>query len=243
MSFKLEERTGNVGIFSEVQVMLILCRRLREEIESLRAKWDDEVLNSATWAKEKSRLEIKLGDVQRSYEDAITAHNDSQSKVVTLLSQVQSLRTQNEQLGAANDVLQKEKQTLERRLKEVTKSLDDLAVGDSPGMRNAAGIDKEILDLKNTLAQKEDVAAAAVEKMRRAEALATDTQRDLAGEREANVTLHKDKAALEKQVKDLQLKLVDLETKSYATTSHDVRFLHQRVQDVSCHNFSSGEVY
>lgn len=30
--------------------------RLRDELEELRSKWDDEVLNSSTWAKEKSRL-------------------------------------------------------------------------------------------------------------------------------------------------------------------------------------------
>lgn len=190
------------------------------------------MLNSATWAKEKSRLEIKLSDVQRSYDDAIAAHNDAQSKTVALLSQVQNLRTQNEQLSTANEAFVKEKKTLERRLQEVTKSLDDLAKGDDIGMRNAAGIDKEMLELKASLAQKEDMATAAVEKMRRAEALAAETQRDIASEREANVGLHKDKAALEKQVKDLQLKLVDLETKSYSTTSHDVRHLHQRVQEV-----------
>ena len=208
-------------------------RRLREEVEAMRAKWDDEVLNSATWAKEKSRLEIKLQDVQRSYDDTAAAHNDSQSKLVTLLSQVQNFRTQNEQLSAANEAFQKEKKTLERRLQEVTKSLDDLAKGDDLGMRNAAGIDKEMLELKTNLAQKEDMATAALEKMRRAEALVAETQRDIASEREANVSLHKDKAALEKQVKDLQLKLVDLETKSYSTSSHDVRFLHQRVQEVN----------
>ncbi|KAI5843390.1 P-loop containing nucleoside triphosphate hydrolase protein [Morchella snyderi] len=71
-----------------------------------------------------------------------------------------------------------------------------------------------------------------VEKMRRAEALAVETQRDIAAERETNVSLHKERASLEKQVKDLQLKLVDLETKSYSTTSHDVRFLHGRVQEL-----------
>jgi myosin protein heavy chain len=93
-------------------------------------------------------------------------------------------------------------------------------------------MDRELLELKGTLQQQEDVAAAAVEKMRRAEALATETQRDIAAEREANFSLHKEKAQLEKLAKDLQLKLVDLETKSYSTTSHDVRFLHTRVQEV-----------
>ena len=41
--------------------------RLREELEDLRSKWDDEVLNSSTWAKG----EIKNGaDLARSWQVA-----------------------------------------------------------------------------------------------------------------------------------------------------------------------------
>lgn len=207
-------------------------RRLREEVEDLRAKWDDEVLNSSTWAKEKSRLEIKLQDLSQSHDDAVAAHNEAQGRVVSLLAQVRSLRTNVDEVNSEREALQKEKRSIEQRLAQANQRLEDLANGESPSMRNAAGMDRELLDLKGALQQQEDVAAAAVEKMRRAEALAVETQRDIAAERETNVSLHKERASLEKQVKDLQLKLVDLETKSYSTTSHDVRFLHGRVQEV-----------
>jgi myosin heavy chain 9/10/11/14 len=46
------------------------------------------------------------------------------------------------------------------------------------------------------------------------------------------VQLNKEKAALEKSLKDTQLRLVDLETKGYSSASQDVRFLHGRVQEV-----------
>jgi myosin protein heavy chain len=101
-------------------------------------------------------------------------------------------------------------------------------------MRNAATYDRELLELKSGLAQQEDIAAAAVGKMRRAEALAQELQKDIVAEREANVQLHKDKAAVEKSLKDLQLRLVDLETKGYGgSAGKDVRFLHGRIQEVS----------
>jgi myosin protein heavy chain len=94
--------------------------------------------------------------------------------------------------------------------------------------------DRELLELKSGLAQQEDIAAAAVGKMRRAEALAQELQKDIVAEREANVKLHKDKAAVEKGLKDLQLRLVDLETKGYSgSAGKDVRFLHGRIQEVS----------
>lgn len=206
--------------------------RMREELEDLRSKWDDEVLNSSTWAKEKSRLEMTLQDLASSRVEAVNAHNEAQSKMVSLLSQVRNLRTSVDDIAAERDMLQKEKRGLEARLAEAGERLEELARSESPSMRNAAGMDRELLQLKSSLAQQEDVAAAAVGKMRRAEALVTEMQKDVVAERENNVALHKDKASLEKSVKDLQLRLVDLETKGYSSASQDVRFLHKRIQEV-----------
>jgi myosin protein heavy chain len=208
--------------------------RLREEIEEMRSKWDDEVLNSSTWAKEKSRLEMTLQVISNSRDEAANAHNEAQSKIVNLLSQVRNLRTNVDDLAAERDSAIEEKRRLESRLQEAADKLDDLSRSDSPAMRNAATYDRELLELKSGLAQQEDIAAAAVGKMRRAEALAQELQKDIVAEREANVQLHKDKASVEKGLKDLQLRLVDLETKGYSgSAGKDVRFLHGRIQEVS----------
>ena len=206
---------------------------LREELDELRSKWDDEVLNSSTWAKEKARLEMTLADLSTSREEAVEAHNDAQSKIVSLLSQVRDLRTTTDDIAAERDMLMKEKRALETRLAEAGGRLEDLARGESPSMRNAAGMDRELLHLKSELAQKEDVAEAAIGKMRRAEALVTEMQKDVAAERETNVGLHREKAALEKSVKDLQGRVVDLETKGFSSASQDVRFLNGRIKEVS----------
>ncbi len=207
--------------------------RLRDELEELRSKWDDEVLNSSTWAKEKSRLEMTLQDLSASRQEAVSAHNEAQGKIVNLLSQVRSLRNSMDDVAAERDMLLKEKRGLEARLSEASDRLEDLARGESPSMRNAAGMDRELLDLKSQLAQQEDVAAAAVGKMRRAEALTTEMQKDVVAERETNVTLHKEKAALEKVVKDLQGRVMELETKGFSSASQDVRFLNGRVKEVN----------
>lgn len=206
--------------------------RIREELEELRSKWDDEVLNSSTWSKEKARLESTVSDLQSSRDEAVNAHNDAQSKIVSLLSQVRSLRSSADDVAAERDMLQREKRSLEARLEEAKAGLEDLARGESPSLRNAAGMDRELLELKSNLAQHEDIAAAAVEKMRRAEALASEMQKDIVAEREMTVQLNKEKAALEKNLKDVQVRLVDLETKGYSSASQDVRFLNGRVQEV-----------
>ncbi|KAJ5775657.1 uncharacterized protein N7511_000668 [Penicillium nucicola] len=209
--------------------------RLREELEDLRSKWDNEVINSSTWAKEKSRMDVVLQDVTNSRDEAVNAHNEAQSKVVSLLSQVRTLRTSVEDTTAERDLLLKDKKMLEGRLAEAGERLEDLAKGESPSMRNAASMDRELLELKSKIAQQEDVSAAAVGKMRRADALATEMQKEVTAEREANAQLFKEKAALEKSLKEAQLRCVDLETKSYSSGSQDVRFLHKRIKELETH--------
>ena len=206
--------------------------RIRDELEELRSRCHEEVLNSSTWAKEKSRLEITLQDLSSSREEAVNAQNDAQNKIALLQSQIRNLRTSVDDITAERDMLQKEKRGLETRLTEAGDRLSDLSQGESPSRRNGVGMDRELLDLKSHLAQQEDVAAAAMEKMRRAEALATEMQKDVVVEREANAKLHKEKAALEKIIKDLHGRVVHLETKGYSSASQDVRFLNGRVQEV-----------
>ncbi|CAG8949018.1 hypothetical protein HYFRA_00002146 [Hymenoscyphus fraxineus] len=206
--------------------------RLREELDELRSKWDDEVLNSSTWSKEKARLETTLSDLSASRDEAVNAHKDAQEKIVGFLSQVRSLRTTIDDLNAERDILHREKRGLEARLEEAKAGLDDLSRSDSPALRNAAGIDRELLELKSSLAKQEDVSAAAVGKMKRAEALAAEMQKDIVAEREMTAQLNKEKAALEKSLKEHQMKLIDLETKGYSSASQDVRFLHGRVQEL-----------
>ncbi|KAJ6260674.1 Myosin-11 [Drechslerella dactyloides] len=207
-------------------------QRLREEVDEMRVKWEDELLNSNTATKERARLEVKLADMTTSHEQAVSAHNEIQARLVSLLSQNRTLRESVEEAHAERDQLQKDKKAIEQRLSDASRRLEELANGDSSTVRVAAGMDREILDLKTSLAQQEDVAAAAVDKMRRSDALAAELQRDLAQQRDENADLHKEKSTLERSMRDLQLKVMDMETKSYTTGSKDVKMLHSRIQEL-----------
>ncbi|OAA40198.1 myosin-11 (Myosin heavy chain) [Beauveria brongniartii RCEF 3172] len=206
--------------------------RLREELDDLRSKWDDEVLNSSTWSKEKARMEATLSDVSASREEAANAHSEAQGKVVSLLSQVRTLRTSVDEITAERDRLMREKRSVESRLEEAKAGLDGLARGDSASLRDAANMDKEILELKSNLAKQEDVATAAVEKMRRSEALVAEMQKEVVMERENNASVLSQKAAVERTLNEAQLKLVDLETKGFSSASQDIKFLHRRIQEL-----------
>ncbi|KAL5596575.1 hypothetical protein BROUX41_006800 [Berkeleyomyces rouxiae] len=208
--------------------------RLREELDELRSKWDDEVLNSSTWSKEKTRLQGTLADVSASREEAVNAHNEAQGKIVTLLSQVRSLRSSVDEISAERDALAREKRGLETRFAEAKAGLDSLASSEATGasIRDAASADKLILELKADVAQKDDIATAAIEKMRRAEALATEAQKDAAVERDMCTKLAEQKASVEKKLREVQVKLVDLETKGFKSASGDIKFLHKRIQEL-----------
>ncbi|KKF93573.1 Myosin type-2 heavy chain 1 [Ceratocystis platani] len=208
--------------------------RLREELEELRSKWDDEVLNSSTWSKEKARLEGTLADVASSRDEAVNAHNEAQGKIVTLLSQVRSLRSSVDEISAERDALAREKRGLETRFAEAKAGLDSLVSSEATGasIRDAASADKLILELKADVAQKDDIATAAIEKMRRAEALATEAQKDAAVERDMCTKLAEQKASVEKKLREIQVKLVDLETKGFNSASGDIKFLHKRIQEL-----------
>lgn len=207
--------------------------RLREELDDLRSKWDDEVLNSSTWSKEKARMESTLADVSASREEAANAHSEAQGKVVSLLSQVRTLRTSVDEITAERDRLTREKRSVESRLEEAKAGLDGLARGDSASLRDAANMDKAVLELKSNLAKQEDIATAAVEKMRRSEALVAEMQKEVVAERESNTSVLEQKAAVERTLNEAQLKLVDLETKGFSSASQDIKFLHKRIQEVS----------
>ncbi|KYK57881.1 myosin type II heavy chain [Drechmeria coniospora] len=211
--------------------------RLREELDELRSKWDDEVLNSSTWSKEKARLESTLADVASSRDEAVTAHNDAQGKVVSLLSQVRTLRSAVDEVASERDHLQREKRSIEARLEEAKTNLEELTnAGESPSIRDAASMDREVLELKSKLAHQEDIAAAAVEKMRRAEALASEIQKDIATEREASTGLQRQKASLEKSLNEAQLKLLESQLEEQETerskSQRSVRNVDRVVKDL-----------
>ena len=213
-------------------------RRILDELEKLRSKWDDEILNSSKWAKEKSRLEATLQDLSKSMEGATNDRDEAHNVISSLQSEIRSLRRSKDEAVVERDALQKEKRRLEAKLAETGDRLDDLTRGVNSPVRSQTGIDREYLELKSHLAQQEDAAATAITKMRKADVLIAEVQKEIVAERETTANLHKEKAALEKCLKELQGRVVELETKSYSSASQDVRFLTGRVQEVSKSFFS-----
>ena len=99
-----------------------------------------------------------------------------------------------EQAEGVRAELLREKMQLENRLQNLNES--GLFSHETNPDRHPGLLEKKIVDLKSELAEKQDTAAAAIEKMRRAEMIAADAQKEIAAERQSIVQLHKDKVVL-----------------------------------------------
>jgi myosin protein heavy chain len=80
---------------------------------------------------------------------------------------------------------------LENRLQNLSDN-DIISLDVNPD-RHPGLLEKKIMDLKSAVAEKQDEAVAAIEKMRRAEMIAAEAQKEIASERQSIVKLHKDK--------------------------------------------------
>jgi myosin heavy chain 9/10/11/14 len=148
-------------------------------------------------------MEVQYKLLSDSFEEAVAANRDSQSQQVSLLSQNRSLRARynrktrhgaNISLEEAEGVkaqLLREKLQLENRLQNLNEN--DIISLDANPDRHPGLLEKKIVDLKSALAEKQDEAVAAIEKMRRAEIIAAEAQKEIASERQSIVKLHKDK--------------------------------------------------
>jgi myosin heavy chain 9/10/11/14 len=96
-----------------------------------------------------------------------------------------------EQAEAVRADLLREKLQLENRLQNLSES--DIFSLDPNSTRHPGLLEKKIVDLKSELAEKQDAAATAIDKMRRAEMVAAEAQKEIAAERQSIVQLHKDK--------------------------------------------------
>jgi myosin heavy chain 9/10/11/14 len=94
-----------------------------------------------------------------------------------------------EEAEAMRAELLREKLQLENKLQNLSESISYEPNPD----RHPGILEKKIVDLKSDLAEKQDAASAAIEKMRRAETIAAEAQKEIATERQSIVQLHKDK--------------------------------------------------
>ncbi|KTW30216.1 hypothetical protein T552_00694 [Pneumocystis carinii B80] len=205
-------------------------RQLRETLEKLQLTWDAEMLNNSSWEREKNRLENSLQDLTKAYQEAIDAQQESQEHVISLFSQIRTMKISMDELEIEKNQLQKDKNALELKIKEISSQLD--VAERNHGLSDKTNSIKDVSLLKAAIAEKDNIVNSALEKMKRAEALVHDVQKEIAIERENNVKLYEEKVLLEKEKMSLQIKLVDMETKLYSSSDINEEFLLKKIKEL-----------
>lgn len=204
-------------------------RHLQHELDMLRVRNNFDTLDPS-WSTFKSQLEDKIQELTKSNEEAVMSHQDSQRRVGSLLSQIRTLRTTMEEITANRDQLQEEKRVLERRLNEVSEQFEELA--QTPGVHAAFGSVDEIKELKTNVRQQTEAANNAIEKLKTMENSKIEVQKQLEMERKRVEEFAAERATVDKENKDLHLKLVDLEAQLIGVKNYDSKFLAQKVSEL-----------
>ncbi|KAG7095147.1 hypothetical protein E1B28_005926 [Marasmius oreades] len=209
-------------------------RKIRSDYDELQLRFDDEVYNSGGWRKEKERLETKIGDITKAYEVSVAAQSEQQAQIVALHSQVRELRGVLDDVEADRALLQKARRALQAELDGI--KLDHI---DTNKMSSEQEFQKLLLqkqDLERLLEEQEDRVTNAFDRMKKAEAYANECQVELGKVRVDNSELDRLNANLENQVKELHVRVVDLETKSYANSSRPgtlARRTDSRIEEIT----------
>jgi len=179
-------------------------------------------------------METKIADLIKAYETSTTAQSDQQAQIVSLHSQVRELRSVLNDAEADRAMLQKARRSLQAELEGI--KLDHIDASRVSSDREMQKLQLEKQDLERSLEEQEDRASAAFGRMKTAETHAAESQLELDKIRLENTELDRMNAQLEKQVKELNVRIVDLETKSYASTpqpNSTIRQLQARVEELT----------
>lgn len=201
-------------------------RHLQHELDMLKVNTNLDALDPS-WSTFKTQLEDKIQELTKDNDKIVLSYQDSQRRVGSLLSQVRTLRTTMEEVRASRDQLQEEKGNLERRLNEVSEHLEELA--QAPGFQSSFESEDELHQLKSSVRQKTQDHSVALERLKAMEDVKLDVQRQLQSERHRVEELAAERTMLDKENKDLHLKVVDLEAQLLGVKNSDSKFLARKV--------------
>lgn len=202
-------------------------------------------------------METKIRDLEKAYEASTGGQAEQQSQIVALHSQVRELRAVLDDAEADRALLQKARRALQAELDSI--KFDQTDAGKMSADAEFQRLQLRKQDLERSLEEQEDRVNNALGRMKKAEAYANDCQMELGKIRVENSELERlnvrrqpalferigltppsVQANLEKQIKELNLRIIDLETRSYASPSRlsfgsGSRKLDPKIGELSAH--------
>jgi myosin protein heavy chain len=162
-------------------------RKIRSDFDELQLRYDDEVYNSGGWKKEKERMDTKIKDLTKAFEASTHAQTEQQTQIVALHQQVRELRGVLDDAEAERAMLQKARRALQAQLETI--KLDHVDTNKTMSDTEFQRLQLKKLDLERTLEEQGDRVTHALDRMKKAEAYATECFNELERVRKENSAL------------------------------------------------------
>ncbi|KAJ3017967.1 UNVERIFIED_CONTAM: hypothetical protein HDU68_011389 [Siphonaria sp. JEL0065] len=205
---------------------------LEQEIDSVSNKLEAELRLTAVLKKEKERLELKVEEVIRSNNELGERLEENLNHSAHAESQLRELKSNLEDSEAQRGLLEKSKKTLESRLEELGEQYSSADRSRNELTKSVLELDQKAVDLRDSLEELQDQAKLAAEKLHRAEQQLQDSATDLNKERDTAIELERAKVLLEKQVKELNSRVFELEAASLTSSAGSTKRLEARINEL-----------
>ncbi|KAL7754345.1 class II myosin [Sorochytrium milnesiophthora] len=211
--------------------------RLEAENSDIIAEVEEERRNKLVWLKDKERLETKAADISKQYADALTANDEYQNQITSLISQVREVRTALIESDSQKESLGKAKRVLEQRVEELQSELTDSDQRRVTATTALVSLEQEVASLRNVAAEHEEEANVYNGKFQRSELALQQALAEVTKYKDINNDLERARVSFEKQVKELSLRVVELEASITNGTagagSAGYQRLQQRVEELT----------
>jgi len=230
------------GLTEELEHEKTVSRQLKESsrstqssIDDLRLRLDEETRNASMWKKDKERLEARIADLNRVYDESVNSHEQLQAKTSQLINQVRELRGNLEEVENQKSVLERSKRTLEVQLEELNDQFNEVNKSKLILEKNAVSLEATNREQKVQLEEALEQAQVETEKARRAEAGLSELNVEADRQREHVNELEGQKNALEKQYREVQLRVSELEAVVSADRQPGVRVWETKMNELTGH--------
>ncbi|KAJ2449543.1 class II myosin, partial [Coemansia sp. RSA 2424] len=172
--------------------------------------------DAADAKKELMRVMAKLEEIAPAYERARDAAKALEARMETAKHERDSAVATAAEAKALYEETRSVKAKLEARLDEVQNKYIEASQGRQTAEKAALQLEDKVRSARARLEEINDDQTSAEDRVARLDAVVADAHLALDKEREANTILTKDKNALERQLKELKLRIVSLETEALA---------------------------
>ncbi|KAJ1740431.1 class II myosin [Coemansia sp. RSA 989] len=215
---ELEQTTAELETVKRDHVALREAYISLDSTLALRSQELDRANEEATDAKkELTRVMSKLEELAPAYEAARDAAKAREAELESARHERDSAVARAAAATALHDDLRDARDRLEARLDEVQAKYIEASKGRQTAEKAALQLEDDLRSARARLSDIDHDQTSADERVARLDAVVADAHLALDKEREANTILTKDKNDLEKQLKDLRLRIVKLETDAVAS--------------------------